>query len=94
MKYKSKFDSVEALVYDGYNFKEVNDFCEGKLSWKTDKMEWSETCPPDDLIIQFNDEEINDVLVPGSFVVKFNNGHFGIIDGYDFIRLFEEVENG
>ena len=94
MKYKNKYEAVEAMAYNGYNFKELNDFCGGRLSWVSKEMEWSETDPPEDLIIQFNDEEINDVLIPGAFVVKFNDEHFGIIDGYDFIRLFEEVKNG
>ena len=94
MKYKNKYDVIEAKVYNGHNLKELNDFCEGRLSWKSEELEWSEMNPPEDLIIQFNDEKINDILIPGAFVVKFDDGHFGIIDGYDFVRLFEEVKDG
>ena len=94
-KYKSIYDSVEAVVYTGYNLKEVNEFCGNRLSWFTNELEWDEKEPPIDLIIKFkNDDGEEDILVPGSFMVRFTSGNYGIIEGYDFVRLFEEAPQG
>ena len=92
MEYRSIYDSVEAIVYTGYNYKEVDDFCGNKLSWESESMYWEDENPPADLVIKFNDDEVSDILVPGNVMVKFSSGHYGIIEGYDFIRLFEKVE--
>jgi len=92
MEYRSIYDSVEAITYTGYNFKEINDFCGHRLSWESEDMDWSDDNPPIDLVVKFEDEEESDILVPGNVIVRFSSGHYGIIEGYDFIRLFEKVE--
>ena len=92
MEYRNIYDSVEAITYTGYNFKEINDFCGHRLSWESEDMDWSDDNPPIDLVVKFEDEEESDILVPGNVIVRFSSGHYGIIEGYDFIRLFEKVE--
>lgn len=91
-EYRSIYNSVEAIIYNGYNLKEINEFCGGRLSWVSNELEWDEKNPPSDLIIKFkNDDGEEDILTPGRFMVRFTSGHYGIIEGYDFVRLFEEA---
>lgn len=92
MKYKNIYDCVEAVVYTGFNFTEVNNFCENRLSWKSETTDWADDNPPTDLIVNFKDGDNNDVLVPGNFIVKFGDRNYGVIEGYDFIRLFERAK--
>ena len=89
MKYRNIYNEIEAICYNGYNLKEVNEFCDNRLSWKSEEMCWSDTNPPEDLIIMLGD----DFLIPGSYVVKTDDG-YEIIEGYDFIKLFREVKDG
>ena len=90
MKYKNIYNEVEAICYDGYNLKEVSEFCDNRLSWKSDEMDWSDNNPPEDLIVMFGD----DFLVPGNYIVKTGDNDYGLVEGYDFIKLFKEVKDG
>ena len=90
MKYKNIYNEVEAICYNGYNFKEANEFCDNRLSWKSEEMSWSDDNPPKDLIITFGD----DFLVPGNYIIKTRDNDFELVEGYDFIKLFKEVKDG
>ncbi len=92
MKYRSIYDIVEAKIYTGYNYKEINEFCENRLSWESDSMYWEDDNPPLDLVVKFNNGEASEILIPGNAMVKFDDGDYGIIEGYDFIRLFKKVK--
>lgn len=96
MKYRNIYDEVEAVCYTGYNYKEVDEFCGHRLSWSSKAKDWSDSNPPADLTIEFigDDQEPSTVLLPGNFVLRFSSGHYGIIEGYDFFKLFEEVKDG
>ena len=92
-EYRNIYDSVEAICFNGYNYKEVDDFCGHRLSWNSETMNWAEDNPPADLMIEFigDDQEPNNVLLPGNFVVRFSSGNYGVVEGYDFLRFFEKV---
>lgn len=89
MKYKSIYNEIEAICYTGYNFKEVSEFCDNRITWISDIKDWSDNNPPDDLTVKLNGE----YLVPGSYVVKTNDDYI-IVEGYDFINLFKEEKDG
>ena len=90
MKYKNMYDKVEAIYYDGYNFKEVSDFCGNRLSWTSEETSWSDNNPPEDLVVTLDDK----VLTPKNYVVKLGDGNYEIMEEYDFSKLFEETEDG
>lgn len=92
MKYKSIYNEIEAICYTGYNFKEVNDFCDHRLSWSSETKDWVDSNPPVDLTIELtgDGQEPSNVVLPGNYIVRFSSEHYGVIEGYDFIRLFKE----
>lgn len=91
MKYKSKYRVIEGIRYTGTNFKEVNDFVDGKLCWSSNEMNWSDNNPPSDLKVILKGicpMHIKD----GDYIVKLSNGEYMKYDEFDFEMLFEEVQ--
>lgn len=91
MEYRSKYYSVEAIVFTGYNFKEVNDFTGNRLAWQSKEMTWDDSNPPADLKV------IVKGIIPkhlniGDYVVKLSSGKYMVYNKTDFESLFDKIE--
>lgn len=91
MEYRSIYDSVDAVRYTGYNFKEVNDFTDGKLVWNSKELEWSENNPPKDLQVILRGDAPQR-LKAGDYVVRLSSNKYIKFDEFDFENLFEGAE--
>ncbi len=92
MDYRSKYYSVKAIVFTGYNFKEVNDFSENRLAWWSKEMTWDDSNPPADLKVIVKGI-IPKYLNISDYVVKLSNDKYMVYKKTDFESLFDEVNN-
>ena len=90
MKYKSKYDVIEAVKYTGFNFKEVSDFVDGKLAWSSKEMNWSDNNPPEDLKVILNGIAPQHIK-EGDYIIRLSSGKYMKYNEFDFEMLFEEV---
>ena len=91
MDYRSKYYSVKAIVFTGYNFKEVNDFTENRLAWWSKEMIWDDSNPPADLKVIVKGI-IPKYLNIGDYVVKLSNDKYMVYKKTDFESLFDKAK--
>ena len=91
MKYKSKYYSVEAVVFTGKNFKEINDFTGNIVAWQSKEKDWNNDNPPEDLkVILLGDFPQH--IKKGNYVIKLSNEHYITLDECSFEGLFDKIE--
>lgn len=91
MKYNTKYNTVEAIVYSGYNYKELNDFTDHQVVWNSSQMNWSENYPPKDLQIVLRSEKVPQKIKKGDYVVKLDDNKYYVANKENFEAFFEGV---